>query len=324
MRCLVTGVAGFIGSHLAESLVAQGHTVIGVDAFIPYYPRTIKEQNLSELRQNPNFSFQELDLRTAPLQPLLDGIEVVFHEAATPGLLLSWQDFELYETCNILTTQRLLEACRQTKGQVTNSSNSSSKVILASTSSIYGADVTGPETTKAQPVSPYGITKLAGEHLALAYYHNFGIPVSILRYFSVYGPRQRPDMGYYRFIEAIAKDKVITVFGDGKQTRTNTYVTDIVRATILAARPADRPADEQFQVGEAFNIGGRDEINVLEVLQLLEELIGKKARIEWAASRPGEQSRTVANITKAQQMLGWEPRVGIKEGLAAQIAWQLG
>jgi len=226
LHALVTGAAGFIGSHLCEALIAAGHEVVGVDAFIPYYPREVKEANLAWLRGQPQFVFHELDLRSDDLSAALEGVEVVFHIAAMGGLLLSWTNFDLYLTCNILATQRLLEATR--------GAGSVRQFVYASTSSIYGSNVTGPETTLQQPVSPYGITKLAGEQLVRTYDVQFGLPSTILRYFSVYGPRQRPDMGYHIFIDSILHGKPITIFGDGNQLRGNTYVADIVRATMLA------------------------------------------------------------------------------------------
>ncbi len=225
MKVLVTGAAGFIGSHLAEALLARDDEVVGVDAFIPYYPRAIKERNLADARAHDRFTFHEADLRTADLAPLLDGVEVVFHIAAMGGLLLSWTDFSLYMTCNILATQRLLDAAR--------AAGSVRQVLYASTSSIYGADVTGPETTTPHPVSPYGITKLAAEHLVQTYDRQFGLPSTVLRYYSVYGPRQRPDMGYYIFVDRILHAQPITIFGDGTQLRGNTYVE--------RRRPGDDP-----------------------------------------------------------------------------------
>jgi UDP-glucuronate 4-epimerase len=252
VRCLVTGAAGFIGSHLCEALLVEGHEVAGLDAFIPYYPRAVKEANLAGLSAEPRFTFYERDLRSDDLSEPLEGVEVVFHIAAMGGLLLSWTNFDLYMTCNVQATQRLLEAARQ--------SGSVKQFIHASTSSIYGDNVTGPETTTPHPVSPYGITKLAAEHLVQTYERQFGLPSTILRYFSVYGPRQRPDMGYYIFIESILHDRPITIFGDGNQLRGNTYVTDIVRATILA--------HDKFQPGSIYNLGGSEEISANQVIAL--------------------------------------------------------
>lgn len=306
MRCLVTGAAGFIGSHLCEALVSEGHEVVGVDAFIPYYPRAVKERNIAGLREQARFRFHEVDLREGELGPLLEGVEVMFHIAAMGGLLLSWTNFDLYMTCNIQATQRLLEAARQ--------SGAVRQFIYASTSSVYGADVTGPESSTPQPVSPYGITKLAGEHLVRTYNKQFGLPATILRYFSVYGPRQRPDMGYYIFIDNILHGKPITIFGDGEQLRGNTFVSDIVRATLLA--------QQKFTDGAVYNIGGSEEISANQVIGLLEEIIGREAQLEYGPPRPGEQRRALADTTLARARLGFEPQMPLREGLARQVEWQ--
>lgn len=306
MRYLVTGAAGFIGSHLCEALLADGAEVVGVDAFIPYYPRSAKEANLAIARQHPRFSFRELDLRDADLTATLDGVEVIFHEAAMPGLLAGWSQFDLYMTCNLQATQRLLAAAL--------ASSQVRQFIHASTSSIYGSHVLGNEETKPQPVSPYGITKLAAEHLVQIYHTQFGLPTSILRYFSVYGPRQRPDMGYYLFIESMLRGRPITVFGSGDQLRGNTYVGDIVRATQLA--------HQRFRPGTIYNIGGAEEVSVKQVLVLLEEILGRKAQVQFAPARPGEQSRALADTTLARKHLGFVPGMALRQGLEAQIAWQ--
>lgn len=306
MRCLVTGAAGFIGSHLCEALIADGAEVVGIDAFIPYYPRAIKEGNLAQLREQPRFSFLELDLRSADLTAALDGVEVIFHVAAMPGLLASWLHFDLYMMCNLQATQRLLQAAR--------ASGKIRQFIHASTSSIYGSHVMGDEQTKPQPVSPYGITKLAAEHLVQIYGVQFGIPTCILRYFSVYGPRQRPDMGYYLFIDRILRAQPISVFGNGDQLRGNTYVSDIVRATQLA--------HQRFQPGTIYNIGGAEEVSVNQVLALLQEIIGKPAQVQFGPPRPGEQSRALADTTLAREQLGFVPTMPLAQGLEAQVAWQ--
>jgi len=306
MRVLVTGAAGFIGSHLCEALTAEGYEVVGVDAFIPYYPRAVKERNIEELRGNEKFEFHEVDLRDGELGPMMEGVEVVFHIAAMGGLLLSWTNFDLYMTCNVQGTQRLLEAARKSGGV--------RQFVHASTSSIYGADVTGPENSLPTPVSPYGITKLAAEHLVSTYERQFGVPSTILRYFSVYGPRQRPDMGYYIFVERLLKGEPITVFGDGNQLRGNTYVADIVRATMLA--------HEKFQAGTVYNIGGSEEISANQVIGLLEEITGKKAVVEHGPPRPGEQRRALADTSLAQEWLGFLPKMPLREGLAKQVEWQ--
>lgn len=308
--CLVTGAAGFVGSHLCELLLAKGHTVIGVDAFIPYYPRSIKESYLGEIHSSPQadrFTFYELDLREADLAPLLDGVDAIFHLAAMAGLRRSWSEFDRYMTCNIQATQRLLAAAVERQiGHFLN----------ISTSSVYGRFATGNEEAPLAPVSPYGITKLAAEQLCRAYSLNAGLPVTILRLFSVYGPRQRPDMGYHIFIRALLHDEVITVDGDGTDSRSNTFVRDCVQGITLAFEQPERSA------GETFNIGGGEEVNVNQVLALLSELSGKEPRIVHGPPRPGDQRRTVADISKARRLLGYKPATPVREGLAAQLAWQ--
>jgi UDP-glucuronate 4-epimerase len=306
MHCVVTGAAGFIGSHLCEALLAAGNTVVGVDAFVPYYPRPVKERNLTALRENARFTFQELDLRTDDPTGALDGTEVIFHLAANAGLLLSWTDFDLYMTCNLQATHRLLEAARAQKGL--------RAFVQASTSSIYGRNVTGPETTIPEPVSPYGITKLAAEHLVETYRQQFGVPTTILRYFSVYGPRQRPDMGYHIFIDRMLRRQPITIFGDGEQLRGNTYVADVVRATVLAWT--------HFRDGAVYNVGGSEEISANQVVGLLEGIIGVEAEIMHAPTRPGEQRRALADTTRIREDLGFTPHMPLRDGLAAQVAWQ--
>ena len=306
MRALVTGAAGFIGSHLCEALLAEGHQVVGLDALIPYYPREVKEANLEWLYDQPKFSFYELDLRTDDLSDAVEGVEVVFHLAAMGGLLLSWTNFDLYMTCNIQGTQRLLEISRRV--------GSVHQFIYASTSSIYGSNITGPETTLPQPVSPYGISKLAAEHLVQTYDSQFGLPSTILRYFSVYGPRQRPDMGYHIFIDCLLRDRPITIFGDGNQLRGNTYVADVVEATLLA--------QDKFERGSLYNIGGTEEISANQVISMLEEITGKRAAVQYGPARPGEQQRALADTRLAQERLGFVPRTPLREGLEAQVEWQ--
>jgi UDP-glucuronate 4-epimerase len=307
--CLVTGAAGFVGSHLSEQLIAKGHRVIGIDAFVPYYPRAIKEQNLTALRQSDHFRFHEIDLRRDELPPLLDGVDAVFHLAAQAGLLRSWREFDSYMTCNILATQRLLDAA--VAAQVKHFLN-------ISTSSVYGRFATGDETAPTAPVSPYGITKLAAENLCQAYAANFGLPLTVLRLFSVYGPRQRPDMGYHIFIKSILQGELITVDGDGTDSRSNTYVRDCAQGLILAF---EQPARS---IGETFNIGGGYEVNVNQVLEILARLSGITPRLTYGPPRPGDQRRTVADTGKARRLLGYSPDTTIEAGLAAQLAWQRG
>ncbi len=305
-RCLVTGAAGFIGSHLCEALIAKGHDVVGVDAFIDYYPRPIKESNLTGLKQEKAFAFHEVDLRADEVGPLLEGCEVIFHLAAMAGLMRSWSDLAIYSSCNILGTQKLLEAARAAD---------TPHFIHVSTSSVYGKEATGPEDSALEPVSPYGVTKLAAEQLCRAYETNFGVPITILRYFSVYGPRQRPDMAYHILIRTLMEGKPFTMFGDGEQTRSNTFVSDCVAATILASEQRDKA------LGEAFNVGGGQVVSLNEAIGLLEEMTGKKAAIEKEPARPGDQKHTAANIEKIRRLLGYNPATPVSDGLEAEVAW---
>jgi UDP-glucuronate 4-epimerase len=304
---LVTGVAGFIGSHLAEALLAEGHTVSGLDCFTDYYPRSIKEANLSRLRETPGFTFAEADLRTADLTPLVDRVDTVFHQAAMAGLLRSWTQFDNYMTCNIQATQHLLEAARAAGVK---------HFIHASTSSVYGREASGDETQAFNPASPYGLTKLAAEHLVWNYRDTFGVPVTVLRYFSIYGPRQRPDMGIYLLIDAVLNGKPMTVFGDGEQTRGNTFVTDAVRANLLTL--AHGPT------GEAFNIGGGTLASWNRTIALVEAIVGRRLERMPGPARPGEQRHALADTSKAQRVLGWLPLVALETGLRAQVEWQRG
>lgn len=306
-RYLVTGAAGFIGSHLSEALLAEGHEVVGVDAFIPYYPRPLKEANLATARAHAKFTFFERDLRTDPVRDLVEGCEAVFHLAAMAGLIRSWSEFTLYSSCNELATLRLLEAARDTKCP---------QFIHVSTSSVYGMEATEPETAPTTPFSPYGITKLAAENLCRAFHANFGVPFTILRYFSVYGPRQRPDMGYNILIRALFEDRPFPMFGTGEQTRSNTYVQDCVRGTMLAAKHREKA------LGEVFNVGGGEVVSLNEVVRRLEQLTGRKALIERKPGRPGDQQHTAANIEKIRRVLGYAPTMGVTDGLRAQVEWQ--
>jgi nucleoside-diphosphate-sugar epimerase len=307
MKCLVTGAAGFIGSHLCERLLADGHRVVGLDCFVPYYPRAVKEANLSEARRHPGFSLAPLDLRSDSLSEVVAGVDIVYHLAAMPGLAKSWTNFDLYESCNVTATQRLLEAVRA-EGAV-------QRLVCVSTSSVYGRFGSGDEMLPTRPISPYGVTKLAAEHLCRAYADEQGLPVVVLRYFSVYGPRQRPDMGYARFIQALLAGQPVVVFGDGLQVRGNTFVSDCVAATVAAAAAP---------VGEIYNVGGGETASVWDILQRLERLLGKKAMVKREPARPGDQRYTLADTTRLTRQLGWQPQVGLDEGLSRQVAWQRG
>jgi nucleoside-diphosphate-sugar epimerase len=307
MKCLVTGAAGFIGSHLCERLLADGHRVVGLDCFVPYYPRAVKEANLREARRHAGFSLAPLDLRSDSLSEVVAGVDIVYHLAAMPGLAKSWTNFDLYESCNVTATQRLLEAVR-TEGAV-------QRLVCVSTSSVYGRFGSGDEMLPTRPISPYGATKLAAEHLCRAYADEQGLPVVVLRYFSVYGPRQRPDMGYARFIQALLAGQPVVVFGDGLQVRGNTYVSDCVAATVAAAAAP---------VGEIYNVGGGETASVWDILHRLERILGKKALVKREPARPGDQRYTLADTTRLTRHFGWQPQVGLDEGLSRQVAWQRG
>jgi nucleoside-diphosphate-sugar epimerase len=305
MKCLVTGAAGFIGSHLSERLLRDGHEVVGLDAFIPFYPRPAKEANLAAARAHSAFRFLPLDLRQDDLTQAVAGVEAVFHLAAMPGLTRSWTEFDLYQSCNLTATQRLLEAVRKVP--------TLRRFIFASTSSVYGRYGSGDEMLPTRPISPYGVTKLAAENLCRALAEEMDLPLIVLRYFSVYGPRQRPDMGYHRFIRALLTGEAVTVYGDGLQVRGNTFIEDCVEATVavLEATP-----------GEVYNVGGGETATVWEVLGKLEKLLNCRANVRREPARPGDQRFTGADTSRLTRHLGWKPHVGLEEGLALQVAWQ--
>lgn len=301
---VVTGVAGFVGSHLAEALLADGHHVVGLDCFTGYYDRRLKEANLAVSLDHPRFAFAPVDLRTDELEPLLAGADVVINLAATPGLVLGWDHFEQYQSCNLGAVRRLVDACIAT---------GVGHLVQASTSSVYGVEASGDEDGATVPVSPYGVTKLAAEHLLRAHSLTHGVPVTILRYFSVYGPRQRPDMAYRRFCERLLRGEPVTIYGDGAQTRSNTYVSDCVAATVAAA--------SQPGTGQVLNVGGGREVKLLDALAVLAEVLDVTPVVCHEPARPGDQRRTVADVRRAEAVLGWRPLVDPEEGLFRQAAW---
>ncbi len=305
MHIVVTGAAGFIGSHLCEALLDAGHRVVGVDCFTDYYARAEKEANLALASAHPSFELVEADLRVADLRPLVDGADVVVNEAATPGLVLSWDDFERYQSTNVSAVKRLVDACLAV---------GVGRVVQASTSSVYGREATGSESSPLRPSSPYGVTKLAAEHLLQAYSAAFGLPLTILRYFSIYGPRQRPDMAYRIFCERMLDGEAITVFGDGRQSRSNTYVSDCVDATVAAC------SDERA-VGHTFNVGGGRELALLDAIAILAEHLDVEPVIVHREARAGDQRRTFADTTHIRDTIGWAPRVDPDEGLRRQVEW---
>ena len=303
MKALVTGCAGFIGSHLVDKLLEQGYEVIGIDCFTDYYQREIKEANVSNASNHNNFVFIEEDIMNMKNFPAVD---YVFHLAAQAGVRASWgKSFEIYTRNNIEATQKLLEFYKE--GEI-------KKFVYASSSSVYGdAELPMKEDSLLKPVSPYGVTKLAGENLCYLYWKNYRVPTVSLRYFTVYGPRQRPDMAIHKFIKAIFKGDEITVFGDGTQTRDFTYVEDAVEANILAAKGNI--------IGEVFNIGGGSRIGVNDLIKKIEEIVGKKARIKYIEKQKGDVRDTLANVSKAKKELGWMPKVKIEEGLKRFTKW---
>ncbi len=304
MRVLVTGSAGFIGSHVSERLLTDGHEVVGLDAFIPYYPRERKAANLAPFREHDRFTFRELDLRSDALDAALEGVEVVINEAAMPGLPRSWTDMDLYVGCNLSALQRLLDASLRAgiRG-----------FVQASTSSVYGREAVGDERMPTRPISPYGITKLAAEHLLFAYREAHGLPVTVLRYFSIYGPRQRPDMAYHIFIEALRRGEPITVFGDGEQSRSSTFITDCVDATVRALDGAGE--------GEIFNIGGGETLTLRRAIEIIAGELGVEPFMRFEPARDGDQRHTAADVTKACVTFGYTAGVLPEEGLARQVAW---
>ena len=303
-RFLVTGAAGFVGSHVCDALLRAGHHVVGVDAFIDSYARARKQANVQDAQGHPDFRLVEVDLSEDELAPLLAGVDVVINEAAIAGLPRSWADIHSYARHNIVGLQRLLEAARRAEV---------SHFVHASTSSVYGRTATCDESGVTRPISPYGATKLAGEHLVAAYHDDFGLPVTVLRYFSIYGPRQRPDMAYQIFLERLVRGLPITVYGDGLQSRSNTYVEDCVDATLLAVTHG--------RVGEIYNVGGGAVITLADAIEILGDLLHVTPRVERRPERTGDQRHTQADIGKARRELHYAPRTAPSEGLAAQAAW---
>lgn len=307
MQCVVTGVAGFVGSSLCDRLLADGHTVVGIDCFIDYYPREVKERNLAGARAHPRFSFHECNLARDEFASLLEGAEWVFHQAAQAGVRASWGgSFQTYTDNNVLATQRLLEALREVP--------TLQKVVYASSSSVYGdaERFPTPEDTLPRPVSPYGVSKLAAEHLMVLYAREFGVPTTSLRYFTVFGPRQRPDMAFHRFIRAGLTGAEIVVYGDGEQSRDFTFISDAVEANILAA--------QRGAPGSVYNIGGGTQATVNEVLTTLERELGR-LKIRREERQVGDARHTSADTSRARAELGFAPQVSLADGLSREVQW---
>jgi nucleoside-diphosphate-sugar epimerase len=307
MKALVTGAAGFIGSTLAERLVRDDVDVIGVDCFTDYYPRAIKERNLGALLGHPRFCLVDARLQDADLPRLLADRTHVFHLAAQAGVRKSWgRNFDAYTANNVEATQAPLEASVGTAIE---------RLVYASSSSVYGDNAAMPmrEDALPQPVSPYGVTKLAGEQLCHLYFVNHGVPAVSLRYFTVYGPRQRPDMGFHRFLRASVRGEPITVYGDGEQTRDFTFVTDAVAATVAAATHG--------VPGRVYNIGGGSRVSVNQVLDMIGRVSGRRPLVAKDAAQKGDMRHTYADTSLARTDLGFIPKVDLEEGLAAEHRW---
>jgi nucleoside-diphosphate-sugar epimerase len=304
-RILVTGCAGFIGSHLVERLLQDGNDVIGIDCFTDYYPEELKLANLSCALNRERFTLIRRDILEMDRFPRVDH---VFHMAAQPGVRASWgANFTIYTKNNVEATQRLLEFYRSTELK---------SFVYSSSSSVYGnAELPMKEDARPLPVSPYGVTKLAAENLCYLYWKNYGVPVVSLRYFTVYGPRQRPDMAIHRFVHAILNGRELHIYGDGQQLRDFTFIDDVIDALLLAA--------QSEMAGEVFNIGGGHTVSVNALIQNIESLVGKKARVRNVEQQKGDARDTWANTAKAQHLLSWTPQTDLESGLKTYIAWVL-
>jgi nucleoside-diphosphate-sugar epimerase len=307
MKALVTGAAGFIGSHLTAALLDRGAEVTGLDCFTDYYPRFIKEMNVEVNAGREGFRFVEGAIQQVDLAQLLDGKTHVFHLAAQAGVRKSWgSDFRIYTDQNVDATQRLLEAC---VGRPLH------RLVYASSSSVYGDNVSIPmrEDALPQPVSPYGVTKLAGEQLCRLYQVNHSVPATSVRYFTVYGPRQRPDMAFHKFIKAAITGQPMALYGDGEQTRDFTFVTDAVEATIGAG--------ERGLPGRAYNVGGGSRVSVNQLFEIIGRIHGAPLNIRREPSQKGDMRDTFADSTLARQDFGFAPRVTLEQGLEAEYRW---
>jgi len=305
-RYLITGAAGFIGSHLARTLINDGHGVIGIDSFEDYYARELKEQNLAPIVDHSRFELLRANLLDVPLAGILDRVDAVFHTAAQAGVRASWgASFDIYTRNNIAATQIILETLIDFPHV---------PLIYSSSSSVYGDTDTLPfnENNRLRPLSPYGVTKLAAENLCQLYHKNFGLHTVSLRYFTVFGPGQRPDMAFHRFCKAALLQEPLVVFGDGGQTRDFTYIDDIVGANLLALRS---PA------GEIYNIGGGSRITLLDAIDKIARISGRKLNLEFKAKQKGDVKDTLADISKAKRLLGYSPRYDVARGLQNEYKW---
>ena len=311
MKALVTGCAGFIGSTLAERLLDDGADVVGIDCFTDYYPRPVKERNLGMALKHPRYRFVESRIQDADLAALLHDRTHVFHLAAQAGVRKSWgRDFGIYTANNIDATQVLLEAATGLPAL--------ERLVYSSSSSVYGDRVAMPmrEDALPEPVSPYGVSKLAAEQLCYLYFANFAVPTVSLRYFTVYGPRQRPDMAFHKFLRATMLGEPIGVYGDGDQTRDFTFISDAVNANVLAAT--------RGVAGRVYNIGGGSRVSVNGVLAMIERVTGRRPTVNVDPAQKGDMRHTYADTSRAHADLGYAPTVGLEEGLAAEHQWLTG
>lgn len=307
MNYLVTGAAGFIGSHLCKKLIRDGANIIALDAFTDFYSRSIKENNIQPLVNHPHFELIPGDILELDLDNIMEKVDVVFHLAAQPGVRTSWgTDFSIYTKNNIDATQKLLEAAKTSK---------LIKFIYASSSSVYGLSPQLPmtESSTLHPYSPYGVTKLAAENLCYLYHKNYGVPCVSLRFFTVYGPGQRPDMAFHKFFISISKDEEITVFGDGQQTRDFTYIDDIIWANLSSI--------ENGKAGENYNLGGGTRKKLADIIPVLEEICQRSVKIRYVARQKGDVRHTFADIQKAKDDLKYTPKFSLEEGLRSEWDW---
>jgi nucleoside-diphosphate-sugar epimerase len=309
MRAVITGGAGFIGSHLSEACIGRGWSVTAIDAFTDYYPEALKRSNIEALVGRDGFRLIEADLAVDRLEPLLEGADIVFHLAAQPGVRASWgTTFDAYTNSNVVALQRLLETLKDASGL--------RKFVFASSSSVYGnaEQLPTPESASLAPVSPYGATKVLGEHLCALYRRSYDMPVVTLRYFSVYGPRQRPDMAFSRLIDSALRGTEVALYGDGSQTRDFTYVADVVAATVAAAELA--PA------GAVYNVGGGSRMPLAEAIELITDEVGRRPSLCLASRQRGDARDTAADTARIARELEFVPTWDVARGLAEQIAWQ--
>jgi UDP-glucose 4-epimerase len=307
VKAFVTGAAGFIGSHLSSALLDAGTEVTAIDCFSDYYSRALKEANLAALRDRPGFRFVEASVQDSDLKSLVTGVTHVFHVAGQAGVRKSWgRDFDVYTRDNVQATQRLLEALVGVPIQ---------KYVFSSSSSVYGDNTALPmsETAYLQPVSPYGVSKLAAEHLGHLYWANYGVPAVSLRYFTVYGPRQRPDMAFQQFLTAAKQGTPVRIYGDGEQTRDFTFVGDIVAANLAAA--------ERGATGGVYNIGGGSRVTLNHVLELIEKVTGKTVTVHREPAKKGDMRHTYADTSLARRDLNFAPTVSLESGLEQQYRW---